>query len=158
VAKEPWYESDSPGRFARGGMWRMALIIIAIVVFFGLLTAGIWWIRVVTAPVKGAGDQEIIINDGRNRINAQEWFEGQYAQILAADQKLDQAKADLDANPGDDFYRTNYTGLKNRCIDMVNAYDAEANKVSRGEWRDPALPNKINQSDSKTDCKEKTAQ
>lgn len=154
VAREPWYDSDNPTRVARGFSWRAALWIIGIVVFFGLLTAGIWGLKVALSGPKGAGDQQIIVNDGRNRVNAQEWFEGQYNQILAADKKLDQAKADLDAHPGDEFYQTNYTGLKNRCIDMVGAYNAEARKVSREDWRDPRLPSQINDNDPKTDCKE----
>lgn len=152
--REPWYESDNPSRVVRGASWRTALWIIGIVIFFGALSAGIWALRVATAPIKGAGDQEIIINDGRNRINAQEWFESQYGQIKAADRKLDEAAANLARDPDDDFYRTNYTGLKNRCVEMVEAYNAEARKVSREDWRSPALPSRIDNTDPATDCKE----
>lgn len=152
--REPWYDSDNPSRVVRGATWRTFLWIIGIVAFVGLLSGGIWALRVATAPIKGAGDQEIIINDGRNRINAQEWFEGQYGQIKAADRKLDDAATNLAANPGDDFWRTNYTGLKNRCIEMVEAYNAEAHKVSREDWRDPRLPSRIDNTDPSTDCKE----
>lgn len=154
MPREPWYESDNPSRVARGIGWRAATWIVVGVLFFGAIGVGIWYFKVATSGAKGAGDQTRIVNDGRNRVNAQEWFEGQYNLILGADQKLDQAAADKAASPGDAFAATNYTGLVNRCIDMRNAYNAEANKVSRGQWRDPRLPYQIDQTDPKTDCKE----
>lgn len=131
------------------GVWILAFVALA-----GVITAGVWGVKVLVSGPKGAGDQEIITNDGRNRVNAQEWFESQYAQILSADRNLDEAAKNLAVNPADDFWRANYTGLKNRCVDMVNAYNAEARKVSRSEWRTPDLPLQIDDSDSKTDCKE----
>lgn len=156
--KEPWYESDSPGRVVRGGSWRVALWIVGVVAFVGLLGAGIWAVKVAVSGPKGAGDATRITNDGRNRVNAQEWFHSQYGQIKTADGNLDQAAANLAACPTDcedhAFHLTNYTGLKNRCVDMVNAYNAEAGKVSRGKWLDPALPQQIGNGDSATDCKE----
>lgn len=131
------------------GVWILAFVALA-----GVITAGVWGVKVLVSGPKGAGDQEIITNDGRNRVNAQEWFESQYAQILSADRNLDEAAKNLAVNPADDFWCANYTGLKNRCVDMVNAYNAEARKVSRSEWRTPDLPLQIDDSDSKTDCKE----
>lgn len=152
MGREPWYESDNPGRVARGLGWRAAVYVAAAVAVIGVIIVGIWAVRVATAPVRGAGDQQIIINDGRNRINAQQWFEAQYGLILAADRNLDEAWRNHQADPADNFWRTNYTGLKNRCIDMVAAYDAESRKVSREQWRSPDLPYSINQSDPATDC------
>jgi hypothetical protein len=154
MGREPWYESPNPSRVARGGSWRIGVWIICAVVFFALLGGAIWGIKVLVSGPKGAGDQEIITNDGRNRINAQEWFQSQYGQILTADRQLDDAAANLAKNPTGDFEKTNYTGLKNRCVDMVNAYNAEANKVTRGKWMSPDLPEHIDDSDPKTDCKE----
>jgi hypothetical protein len=154
MPNEPWYESSNPSRVARGGTWRIFLWILACLAFIGLIVGIVYGVKVLTAPVRGAGDQEIIVNDGRNRVNAQEWFENQYNLILATDQKLDQAAADAAAHPNDSFYQTNYTGLKNRCIDMVAAYNAEAQKVSRGDWRSADLPAHINNTDPRTDCKE----
>lgn len=155
--REPWYESDNPTRIARGLTWRAGVWIVVAVLFVGAIGGGIWWFNVATSGVKGAGDQTRIVNDGRNRVNAQEWFHSQYAQILAADRQLDEAAANLKANTGKDdesFYRTNYTGLKNRCAEMVANYNAEAQKVSRGQWRDQSLPFEVTDSDTKTDCKE----
>jgi hypothetical protein len=152
--REPWYESTNPTRVARGASWRIAVWILAIIVFAGLISGGVWLAKVLLSEPKGAGDQELIVNDGRNRVNAQEWFASQYGQILAADRNLDEAAANVAANPDDPFYRTNYTGLKNRCVDMVTAYNAEAAKISRGKWISPDFPSRIDETDPKTDCKE----
>lgn len=155
MAREPWYESNNPSRVARGASWRTALWIVAIVAFFGLLGAGIWAVKVATSDVRGAGDATTQINSGTNRINSQEWFHSQHAAILTADRNLDQAAADVAAHPGDDFYATNLTGLRNRCVEMVNNYNAEAQKVSRAKWLDPNLPVRIDDTDPATDCKPK---
>lgn len=160
MPREPWFESNNPDRLARSAGWRLGVWIVVGVVFFGLLGAGIWAVRVATSDVKGAGETTQRVNDATNRINSQEWFHGQYAQILTADRNLDEAAANLKANPvgtgNHDFHQTNYTGLKNRCVEMVNAYNAEALKVTRAKWLDPALPQRIDETDPKTDCKENT--
>lgn len=157
MPREPWYESENPGRVVRGASWRTGVWIVCAVVFVLALSGGIWWLKVATSGVKGAGDQTRIVNDGRNRVNAQEWFHGQYAQILAADRNLDEAAANLKANlgkPDEAFWRTNYSGLKNRCAEMVANYNAEAQKVTREQWRDPSLPAQVDDTDPRTDCKE----
>lgn len=156
--RDDWRSDIRQGNaVARSVGWRAALWVLAIVLGAGALSGGVWAFKVATSDVKGAGDATRITNDGRNRVNAQEWFHDQYGQILTADRNLDQAAADLNAHPNDDFYRTNYTGLKNRCVEMVQKYNAEAGKVSRGKWLDPALPSQIDDSDPKTDCRETSA-
>ena len=157
MSREPWHESDSPGRVVRGASWRLGLIIIGVVAFFGLLGAGIWYLKVQTSGIKGAGDATVQINSGVNRINSQEWFHGQYAQIQAADRQLDELAANVKRFAGkadEAFWVTNYTGVKNRCAEMVAVYNAEAQKVSRQQWRDPNLPAQIDTSSPTTDCKE----
>jgi hypothetical protein len=130
-------------------IWALAFIAV-----LALIGGGIWAVKVLTSDVKGAGDQTRITNDGRNRVNAQEWFASQYEQIRSTDRRIDQAAADKAKNPGGEFEKTNYTGLVNRCIEMVGNYNAEANKVSRGKWRSPDLPFQIDDTDPTTDCKE----
>lgn len=154
-----WHDSSNPTTVARGFTWRAMVWVGAVLAFFAVVGGVIWGVKVATSEVKGRGDATRITNDGRNQINSQEWFAGQHGQILAADQKLDQAKAELDAaigKPAESFARTNYTGLVNRCLDMVNAYNAETKKISRGKWLTPDLPYEINLNDPTTDCKEKT--
>ena len=98
MSRQPWYDSDNPSRVARGASWRVGLWIIGIVIFFGLLTAGIWAIKVATSDVRGAGDQAQKVNAANNRIFAQEHFFTLYNNLLAYDQQLDQAAADKDPN------------------------------------------------------------
>jgi hypothetical protein len=118
----------------------------------GLLAGVVWGVKVLSSDIKGAGDQVRITNDGRNRTNAQEWFAGQYEQIRSTDRRIGVAWTELQAKPGDQFATTNYRGLVNRCMEMVGAYNAEATKVSRGRWRDPALPFQIDDTDPATNC------
>lgn len=144
---------------ARHAGWRIALWIIAFVVLAGAISGGIWAVKVATSDVRGAGDQARIVNDGRNRVNAQEWFHGQYNEIKSTDKNLDNLQADLAAaTTAEDkaFARTNLTGTQNRCNDMVAAYNAETQKVSRGKWLDPNLPYAIDDSDPSTDCQPST--
>lgn len=154
MKREPWYESDNPSRVIRGGSWRLGLWILAGVVFVGLISAGIWAVKVATSDVRGAGDQAAKVNSANNRIFAQEHFFTLYNQLLAYDQQLDQAAKDKAEHPGDAYFATNYSGLVKVCIDARNQYNADANKVTQAKWRDPALPFQISALDSKTDCKE----
>lgn len=152
--QEPWYESEDPGRVSRAAGWRIGVWIVVGVVFFGLIGVGIWGFQVATSDVKGAGDQTRIVNDGKNRIAAQESFEALYAQIKAYDRNLDQAAKDKAEHPGDPFYATNYSGLVKTCNDAVGQYNADARKVSRAKWLSPDLPYEIDTNDPTTDCKE----
>ncbi len=137
----------------KAGLSGLAWLGIVFVVL-ALLVGAVWYFKVATSGVKGAGDQTRITNDGRNRVNAQEWFAAQFEQIVSTDRRIDQAAADLAKRPDGDFEKTNYTGLVNSCMRMVGDYNAEANKVSRAQWRDPNLPSRIDNSDPQTDCKE----
>lgn len=152
--REPWYDSDNPTRVARGATWRAGVWVIAAVVFFGLIGAGVWGFKVLTAPVKGAGDVVRKQNDANNRIFAQEHFQQLYNQILAYDRQLDQAAADKAEHPGDGFYAVNYSGLVKTCIDAVGQYNADANKITQAQWLDASLPYQIGTTDPTLDCKE----
>lgn len=152
--EDPWYDTHDPAKAARGASWRLAVAFFVLLAFVAAVGGVIWALKVATSGVKGAGDQVRITNDGRNRVNAQEWFEGQFELIKATDRKLTLAAADKAAQPRDAFAATNYTGLVNRCQDIVAAYNAEANKVSRAAWRSLSLPAQIDNNDPATDCKE----
>lgn len=152
--REPWYESDNPGRVARGAGWRIAGWIIGVMLFAGLISGAVWGFKVLTAPVKGAGDVVRKQNDANNRIFAQEHFQTLYNQIQAYDRQLDQAAKDKNDNPGDKFFATNYSGLVKTCQDAVGQYNGDANKITQAQWRDATLPYQIDDLDPKTDCKE----
>lgn len=78
-----WYESDNPSTVVRGGSWRLALWIIFVVLFIGLISVGIWAFGVGTSDVKGRGDAYQTKNSGTNRIRAQEEYVQTYNDILA---------------------------------------------------------------------------
>lgn len=150
----PWYDSDNPTRVARGFTWRAAVWVIGVVLFVGAIGVGVWYFKVATSDIKGAGDATRQVNTGKNRIASQEAFEALYAQIQAYDRNLDQAAADKAEHPGDAFFATNYSGLVKTCNDAVGQYNADARKVSRAKWLTDDLPYEINITDPKTDCKE----
>lgn len=154
MRREPWYESENPTRVARGFSWRAAIWVLAAVLFFGAIGGGIWWFKVATSDVKGAGDATLQINSGKNRIAAQETFEALFAQIQAYDRNLDQAAKDKADHPGDPFFATNYSGLVKTCNDAVAQYNADARKVSRAKWLTDDLPYEIDLNNPSTDCKE----
>lgn len=152
--RDPWYDSDNPTRVARGFTWRAAVWVIGVVLFVGAIGVGVWYFKVATSDIKGAGDATRQVNTGKNRIASQEAFEALYAQIQAYDRNLDQAAADKAEHPGDAFFATNYSGLVKTCNDAVGQYNADARKVSRAKWLTDDLPYEINITDPKTDCKE----
>lgn len=149
--REEWREVDSVSRSAG---WRIGVWILVFVLFGGILTGGIWWFKVATSEVKGAGDATRQINSGKNRIAAQETFEALYQQIQTYDRNLDQAAKDKAEHPGDSFYATNYSGLVKQCNDAVGQYNADARKVSRAKWLTEDLPFEIDLNNPLTDCHE----
>jgi hypothetical protein len=149
--RDEWREVDS---VSRSGAWRIGLWVILAVVFAGAIGGGIWWFKVATSDVKGAGDATRQINSGKNRIAAQETFEALYQQIQAYDRNLDQAAKDKAEHPGVDFYATNYSGLVKTCNDAVGQYNADARKVSRAKWLTDDLPFEIDLNNPSTDCQE----
>lgn len=157
MPREPWYESDNPSRVARGVGWRAGLAIVAVVLFVGALSIGIWAFQVSTADVKGRGDVVRKVNQADNRLFAQGNFQDLYNEVISYDQRLDQAAADKAAHAGKDdesFYDANYTGLVNQCIDTRNQYNAAAKKISQAKFRDADLPYQLDPTDPKLDCKE----
>ncbi len=145
-------------RAARSVGWRVFMWSVIAVVAVGLIGGGIYWAKVASAPVKGWGDEQIVVNDGRNRVNAQEWFAGKYGFVKGQDAKLAGMKANLEATkgtPDESLWRSSFTGAQNLCLQAIEEYNAEANKVSRGRWRSPDLPFALPDGES-TDCREST--
>jgi hypothetical protein len=132
-------------------------ISLAIFGVLAVLGIAVWGFKVATSDIKGSGDATRQINSADNRIGSQEHFHTLMADILKSDRALDIAAADKAAHPGDDFYATNYSGMVKHCIDVVEQYNADAQKVSKSKWLDPNLPQIINPNDPTTDCKESNA-
>lgn len=155
--REAWKDTDDPDVFVQGFVWRVFKWTVIVIIGAAIITGGIYWFKVAFSEVKGAGDQELITNSGQNRVNSQEWFEGQHGQIVSADQKLDNLKAQVTASigkPDESWHATNYVGAQNRCIDMREAYNAEARKVTRGKWMSATLPIHLDADNPAYDCKE----
>lgn len=154
MSKEPWYESDNPTRVARGASWRIGVWVVVVIVVVGVIGGVVWGIRVATSDVRGRGDAVAKVNAADNRLFAQGNFHDLYNEVIAADQKLDQAAADVATHPGDSWWQSNYTGLLNHCIDTRNQYNADANKISQAKFRDEQLPYQLDPDDPRLNCKE----
>lgn len=130
-------------------------LIVVLVIALGLVTSAvIWGLRVGTSDVKGRGDAEIIKNDARNRIRAQEGFEKLFQDILAADRNLTTTAEALTRRPGDLKLETELLGQKHYCAGLTGEYDAKARSFSQEDFRAADLPPKIDPTDGTTDCKE----
>lgn len=149
-----WYESDDPTKVARSASWRIGVFVAVWIGVLAILGVAFWGFRVLTSDIKGQGNAVIIKNDAVNRIAQQERFEQLYADIKAADLKVEVAHIALQGNPIDKTLQTNYTGTINYCISVVADYNALARKYSAEDFRAADLPEQIVQSDPSTDCKE----
>lgn len=150
--RTPYYESDNPTVAAVGVTWRAMIWIICIVLFAGAVSAGIWYFNVATSDVKGKGDAVRTVNAGVNQLAQQAYFQQTYADIQAADRKLDQLAADKAAKvEGADI---RYSGAVSYCQGLIGDYNAAARKEIASKFRDIDLPDQIAATDPKTDCKE----
>ena len=132
-----------------------AWVVVVVIVALGLvLGAGIWALKVATSDVKGRGDAEVIKNDARNRIRAQEGFEKLFTDIQAADRNLTTTADALKRKPGDVKLETELLGQKHYCAGLVADYDAKARSFSQQDFRSAELPAKISETDGTTDCRE----
>jgi hypothetical protein len=152
VARTPYYDSDNPSTVVRGASWRIGVWVIAVVAFFGLLGAGIWAFQVSTSDVKGKGDAVRTVNRGDNRLAQQAYFEQTWADIKAADAKLDQLAADKVAKV--DGADIRYSGAVTYCIQLRGDYNAAARKQIAAKFKDASLPDQIDPTAPETDCKE----
>ncbi len=129
--------------------------IIAIILFIGAITIGIWFFNVATSDIRGAGDAEQTKNSSTNRIAQQEAFQELYNEILSADKRVDLAKQNLDSGNGDPrTLQTEYSGAQQYCLDVTSDYNAKANSFRAEDFRDTELPARIDATNPTTDCKE----
>lgn len=133
--------------------WLTAVVVFAFIMGLG---AVIWGFKVATSDIKGRGDVEIIKNDGRNMVNAQELFHDRYNAIITADKNIQISAESLRETPNDTKIRTELSGQKMYCNDLVAAYNADTQKVSKESFRDSNLPSGIDDTNPNTDCKENT--
>jgi hypothetical protein len=150
---DKWYDSNNPTTVVRSGTWRAMIWVGCVLAFIALISVGTWSFKVMTSDIKGQGDATVQKNAGSNRIAAQERFESLYADLIAADQKID-VFAQAAASTADKTAQTNLTGTMAYCIQVRNDYNAEARKYSAEQFRSADLPYQIDITDPATDCKE----
>lgn len=136
---------------ARHSAWRLAVWIVAGVLFFGAIGVGVWYFGVATSGVKGAGDATKQQNSAANRLQAQAKYSSLYEGILAADKNIDTLDAAAKADPTV-VNKTNLTGAQNVCQQDVAAYNAMAVNSLTAQWRPVELPARVGD-DPMTDCK-----
>jgi len=133
------------------------LIILVVAV---LVAVAAWGFTVATSDIKGQGDGVIQNNSADNWIEAQAEFEQNFASIEADDIKITNAYAQLQAEPDNTVFRTNYTGIVSHCLSLVADYNADARSYLTEDWRAADLPERIETqgqfADVATDCKENT--
>lgn len=152
--------NEKPTRTAARGISRVALLVILVLALGLVIGGGLWLVKVATSDTKGAGDAEIIKNEAKNRIRAQEGFEDKFAAIITADRNLNITAEALKLSPQSEKLSIELTGQKMICNDLVGQYNSAARKFTQGEFRDAELPPAIGTADfpadESTDCKENT--
>jgi hypothetical protein len=131
--------------------WIVVIVIVGLALVLG---AGVWLLRVATSDVKGQGDAEIIKNDARNRIRAQEGFEQLYQDVVAADKNVNLTAEALKLDPASVKLKTELNGQRQFCNDLVGKYNAKARSFTQEEFRAADLPLELATTDPAVDCKE----
>lgn len=144
-----------PVRQTAKGIGYLGILTVVAVLVFGAIGVSLWAFGVFTSDVKGRGDAEVIKNDARSRIRAQEGFEKLFTDIQAVDRNLTTTAEALRAKPSGDLkLETELLGQKHHCASLVADYDARARSFTQQDFRSAELPFKIDATDSTTDCKE----
>src|SRR6478735_2178626 len=133
---------------------KYALAWIGGILAVAVLGFGIWGVSVLVSGPVGVGNAIKEKNSSQNWTAAQAEFEDNYAEIIAADQKVTLAYTELQADPDDKALQTNYAGTANYCLVVVADYNADARKFLKEEFRSADLPDQISPLDPQTDCKE----
>lgn len=151
---------EKPVRTTAKAMVRVWVLVIIGIVLVAAIGVATWFVKVSISDTQGAGDAQIIKNEAKNRIRAQEGFEDLYAAIVTADRNLNITADALKLSPQSQKLSIELTGQKMICNDLVGRYNAAARKFTQGEFRDAELPFAIGTLDHpatvETDCKENT--
>jgi hypothetical protein len=128
---ERWFA----GRTVLLTAFTLALIAAAVIAVFGF--------NVGTSDVKGRGDATRIHNSATNRIFAQQNFQQRYHDITDSDvPNVATAQQAVKDDPSS-YNRTNLTGAVQFCHSDVAGYNADAKKFLLKDFKDEALPKRI---------------
>lgn len=151
---------EKPVRTTAKAMVRVWVLVIIGIVLVAAIGVATWFVKVSISDTQGAGDAEVIKNEAKNRIRAQEGFESLYAAIVTADQNLTLTADALKLSPQSQKLSIELTGQKMTCNDLVGRYNARARQFTQEEFRSAELPAQIGTLDHpatvNTDCKENT--
>lgn len=146
--------SKAERREMRSAGWYAARWIIAIVVFFTLLSIAIWagssLFSYNTANIRGkVSAQNKIKADGEYRIGAYDSFFNECASIQTIEATIRATQNELASKPTAERreeLETNITALSAARADAVNQYNADASKsYTEGQFRSSHLPFQISQ-------------
>jgi hypothetical protein len=123
-----------------------------------LLFAGLWFLDLVTSPLKGQGDAKKDKNSAANWVAAQRAFHQERNDVTAFQVKIAGARQALKAfekdHPGNgtpydpnaqqaENLRTALTGLQQQCVNTVTTYNTDAQSYLTEDWRDADLPDHL---------------
>lgn len=171
MAREKWYDTDNYSKAQRGAFGAIVMWVIGIVLLAAVVGIGVWGFKVITSDAKGRGDTTIRQNSADNRISAQAFFEDTYQAVLKFDLQINDAQAAYDEflattpvpasndsvqvqlyTQKVNSHQTTIEGLQQQCRNAVAAYNAEARKTIREDWRSEDLPYQIDEFSGMTDC------
>lgn len=135
-------------------IWKILGVGLLVLGIIAAISIGVWFFRVNTAGIKGDGDTVIMNQNAKNRVAAQSMLRDKYYGVIALDRNIDQLAATVRAHPNDRIAQQNLDGQIMACRTAVEDYNAESGKVLVEDWHDSETPNRINDEDSRTDCKE----
>lgn len=152
--RDDWRELDRESRRAglRIGGW-----IIVAVLFVGIIGAGTWGFRVLTADAKGRGDQVIKTKGNADyRMAAYDHFADLCASVQAAEDKLALAKQQAEAIKDPEKRQqadVNVFALASQRAELVRQYNADAAKQATiGQFKAADLPARIDPTQESTTC------
>ena len=122
----------------------------AAIVVFVVIGVAVWYFKVATSGVKGAGDATRRTNSAANRLQAQAKYAGLHEGIRAADRNITILAATAAADPTV-VNKTNLVGAQNVCQQSAAEYNAMATNALTAPWRPVELPARVGD-DTATDC------
>ena len=122
-----------------------------------VLIAGVWAVTVAWAPWKGEGDvRKATQGNAAYRMASYDWYFDQCNAVVAVEQKIevqnDERKQTKDEQRRNQLTYS-ITALQNQRIDLINEYNANADKeTTRAQFKDDSLPAHIDADQKETSC------
>lgn len=136
------YDLSGTGKVAWGAGWRLAVIIVCVIVFCGALSLAGFAISTAVSGPKGQAQAYQEQQSKNNRLFAQANFEDRFNQVVS-DVFSVKAVYDTYKLEPTDINLTALTGTITACGGEVTGYDADANKYLLRNFRSIGLPRYI---------------